>query len=723
MLDGPLFSEGPDSPRELLDEESGSCLWVQKSKLLVIEVKTISCHYSHPASSRQPMDSQNSHWARWTQSRTCGPRPGSPEPPARRPWASRVLQEATNWRAGSLAEARTREQEKRKAASQEREAKETERKRRKAGGGRRSPLGRARPEPRHGPRVAQPAALPAPTRPERLGAPGRASRPSVPPQILPGAAWAGPWGARRPGPPSYEAHLLLRGAARMAPRRRWDRPPPYVAPPSYDGPHRTLGTKGGPEQAVAPTSCAPALAPAPIPAPASPAPTPARSEAGRAKKRLDPRIYRDVLGAWGLRQGQGLLGGSPGCDMARARPEFGKGPTEKGHGQSPAQTPGSPRREPAPLGPAPATSSPPRPAPRSRPHLRGTGEGREGGEASWLPKSWLPSPKRKPPRQSQTLPRPWAPGGTGWKESRGASERARPETLEGWKVTRRAHTLPRTSYRSTRGEGVFVIDATCVVIRSQYVPTPRTQQVQLVQAGEPRAVSNAASRPKGDQDEGKGPAAVPASCQKLLSSGSLSHQAQASSGMGRESDAEGGEPGDCSLQERASRILGLPVREVNLRDAPTQPASPEHAALGPTVSGDGGSAEGLEEITAVPPPPPRHVSCTWARTPGPYAGALREAVSRIRRHTAPDSDSDEAAELSVHSGSSDASDTEASSISWRSEHTPSGAGGSKGPREGVKRVELSEGIREILGVISRKEEARLRVGTAQRSPQGNREQR
>nr|6J69_B Chain B, Peptide from Dendrin [Mus musculus] len=25
-----------------------------------------------------------------------------------------------------------------------------------------------------------------------------------------------------------------------------DRPPPYVAPPSYEGPHRTLGTKRGP---------------------------------------------------------------------------------------------------------------------------------------------------------------------------------------------------------------------------------------------------------------------------------------------------------------------------------------------------------------------------------------------------------------------------------------------------------------------------------------------
>lgn len=70
MLDGQLFSEGPDSPREPQDEESGSCLWVQKSKLLVIEVKTISCHYSRRAPPRQPMDFQASHWARGPQSRT-----------------------------------------------------------------------------------------------------------------------------------------------------------------------------------------------------------------------------------------------------------------------------------------------------------------------------------------------------------------------------------------------------------------------------------------------------------------------------------------------------------------------------------------------------------------------------------------------------------------------------------------------------------------------------
>ncbi|XP_019580231.2 dendrin [Rhinolophus sinicus] len=700
MLDGQLFSEGPNSPREYQDEESGSCLWVQKSKLLVIQVKTISCHYSRRAPPRQPMDFQASHWAQGPQSRTCGPRPGSPEPPPRRPWASRVLQEATNWRAGPPAEARAREQEKRKAASQEREAKETERKRRKAGGARKSPLGRPRPEPRNVPRVAQPAGLPALSRPERLGQVGRPPGPAAQLRSNAGAAWAGPWGGRRPGPPSYEAHLLLRGAAGTAPRRRWDRPPPYVAPPSYEGPHRTLGTSRGPEPSQAPVSSTPAL-------------SPARTDGGCTKKRLDPRIYRDVLGAWGLRQGRGLLGGSPGCGTARPRPEPRKGAAEKslglaaaglnsgsdGHPQ--AKAAGNPGTATAPPRATVATPRPPRPAPRSRPHLKASGEGKEGREQSWLPKCWIPSLKKQPPRHSQTLPRPWAPGGTGWRESLGHREGAGPETLEGWKATRRAHTLPRSSRGPSRGEGIFVIDATCVVIRSQYVPTPRTQHVQLLPAGVPRVVGDAPSQPKPNK-ECEGAAVFPSPCRKLLLSHRVSHQP----GGGHGFEAEGGKPADSSLEERASRILGLPVGEVNLRNAPTQPGSPEHSALGPAALEGAGSAEGSGELAAVPRRPANQ---GWARNPGPYAGALREAVSRIRRHTAPDSDSDEAAEL-VHSGSSDGSDTEASGASWRSERTPT--------REGGKTAELSDSIRDILGVIGRTEEVLFGARDTKGNPTG-----
>lgn len=72
MLDGLLLAEGRDSPRVLRGEEPVpvSCLWVQKSKLLVIQVKTISCRYSRPAPPRQLMDFQAGPWARGPQSRT-----------------------------------------------------------------------------------------------------------------------------------------------------------------------------------------------------------------------------------------------------------------------------------------------------------------------------------------------------------------------------------------------------------------------------------------------------------------------------------------------------------------------------------------------------------------------------------------------------------------------------------------------------------------------------
>ncbi|EPQ14637.1 Dendrin, partial [Myotis brandtii] len=409
---------------------------------------------------------------------------------------------------------------------------------------------------------------------------------------------------------------------------------PYVAPPSYEGPHRTLGAKRGPEPSQAPVSAAPAQ-------------NPARTEGGGTKKRLDPRIYRDVLGAWGLRQERGLLGGSPGCGTARPRLEPRRGAAEKslgpaaagrnsgGDGHPRAKTAGDPGGATAPAGSATETPSPPRPASRSRPHLQGPREGKEGREQSWHPKSWIPSPKKHPPPHSQTLPRPWAPGGTGSREPLGRRGRAGP--WEGWQATRRAHTLPRSSSGPARGEGIFVIDATCVVIRSQYVPTPRTQRVQLLPAGVPRTVGDAPSPPKPSKEEGEAAAALPSPCQKLLSSSRLSQQPHG----GRGFEAEGGKPADPSLEERASRILGLPVDEVNLQDAPTQPGSLGRSVSGPAASG--------------------------------------------------------AAELSAQSSSSDGSDTEASGAPWRSERA--------GCREGGKTTQRHDSIREILDVISQTGEA------------------
>ena len=261
---------------------------------------------------------------------------------------------------------------------------------------------------------------------------------------------------------------------------------------------------------------------------------------------------------------------------------------------------------------------------------KGSGEGREGRDQTWLPKCWVPSIKKQPPRHSQTLPRPWAPGGTGWLESLGHRGESGPETLEGWKATRRPHTLPRSSRGPTRGEGVFVIDATCVVIRSQYVPTPRTQHVQLLPAGVPRLVGNAPSQPKPNKEEGEGAAFLPSPYRKLP----LSSRPSLQPSEGRGLEAERGKPADSSLEERASRILGLPVGEVNLQDPPTQPGSPEHSALGPAASRGARGAEGSEKVASGT----RCAGRGWARAPGPYAGALREAVSRTPRTPAPRAD-------------------------------------------------------------------------------------
>ncbi|KAM6039137.1 dendrin [Chlamydotis macqueenii] len=83
--------------------------------------------------------------------------------------------------------------------------------------------------------------------------PGREARPRVPPTRCPpgqpeGTGGSRPWGLHPPcaprplllggrlGPPSYEAHMQRVQAAHV----RHGGPPPYISPPAYDAPHRTL---------------------------------------------------------------------------------------------------------------------------------------------------------------------------------------------------------------------------------------------------------------------------------------------------------------------------------------------------------------------------------------------------------------------------------------------------------------------------------------------------
>ncbi|XP_056654312.1 dendrin [Monodelphis domestica] len=748
MVDGPLFSEGPGSPRKPHDGESAGCLWIQKSKLLVIEVKTISCHYSRWAPAHQPMDPTGGPWAQEPSSRRYGLGQKPPERLLPRAWVPRVLQEATNRGTGHPPEIRPREQEKRKAASQEREAKETERKRRKGGGGRSwsppglcrsepwSPLGRtrggggSRPEPFPVPKAAQPKARPIPRFPELPGPAGRPPRPTAQSLREPGtAARSGPRLGRPSGPPSYEAHLLLRGAIGPVPRRRWDRPPPYVAPPSYEGPHRTLGGKRPPQLTR-------------LTSPLTTAPAPEGKDGEeRPKKRLDPRIYRDVLGAWGIRQGRGTLGGLPGWGGTgpglvgktsdRVPGVSAGGPESNGRESNGRESnsresnsresnsresnssescsqPGANQTSRA----GSITSGTPQTTPRTKLPIRAASEGERAGEQSRSRKSRSPSPGEQPVQQSQTLPRPWAPGGPREKESPGkrAASPGPSEFPNGWRETHRAHTVPRSPRSSAGGNGVFVIDATCVVIRAQFIPTPPVQHVQLLSSPGPLDGGDPPAPQAPRKEEGEEGQVFPSPCQKLLQSSRLAQQP----GRGRsdargEENAEAGEPGDPSLEERASRILGLPVKELDLGPSPGQ-SSPERSSGAAARSAEGARVQ-------------RPVGRGWGRDPGPYAGALREAVSRIRRHTAPDSDSDEAPESGARSGSSEGSDTEASVASRQPERSlPGGRDtpGTPGTRgeAGRRAGELRDCIREILDVICQTEEALFRAEGSAQGKQG-----
>ncbi|XP_074126591.1 dendrin isoform X2 [Sminthopsis crassicaudata] len=684
-----------------------------------MQTEAIKWHLEHRwAPAHQPMDPTRGPWVQEPSSHRYGLDQKPPERLLRRAWVPRVLQEATNRGTGHPPEIRPREQEKRKAASQEREAKETERKRRKGGGVRswsppglyrsepRSPLGRARggggsrPEPGNVPKTAQPKVRQFPW---LLGSAGRPPRPATQSLREPGtAARAGLRVGRPSGPPSYEAHLLLRGAAGPVPRRRCDRPPPYVAPPSYDGPHRTLGAKRPPQ----------------LPRLPAPAPTlEGKDREERPKKRLDPRIYRDVLGAWGIRQGRGTLGGFPACGglgLGGKTSDKVSGVFPGGLASNCSESYSQPGANQIARAEA-LTSGISQTTPRTQVPLRDDSEGERAGEQSWSRKAWEgPSPGDQVAQLSRTLPRPWAPGSPRERESPGKRDGYQRSSKfpTDWKETHRAHTVPRSPHSCVGENGVFVIDATCVVIRAQFIPTPQIQHVQILSSPGPRDGGNSLAFQEPGKEEGEEERAFTSPCQKLLQNSRLFHQLSKGCSEAWGEGVEARIPEDPSLEERASRILGLPIRELDLGVSPNECNSDPGEPNG-TVARCADVARDSEPAPRVLRP----VGRGWARDPGPYAGALREAVSRIRRHTAPDSDSDEAPECGARSCSSEGSDTEASGTSWQPEQSllaPPGDQGEAGRRAG----ELRDCIREILDVICQTEEALFRAEDSAQGKQG-----
>ncbi|XP_032993884.1 dendrin [Lacerta agilis] len=408
-------------------------------------------------------------------------------------------------------------------------------------------------------------------------------------------------------PPSYEAHMLLRLRAGPGPRKEnWPRPPPYIAPPSYEAPHRTVQPKQRASKEASTAKQSQAEAPK-----KSREGTKRACESGPAAGRKAGRSPSKLPGSWSYLSGATTWGGGFGAQPERAGSRYPLGscldasPQHRGHTLPRATKRGEPGR--------PHPGSP----------LQHT-----------LPAGW---------GFSHAAGRPEAAVGG---ESKAAGEQLRCRFPK-WKEPGGSHAA--ASHRSTprRRGGLFVIDATCVVIQAHYIPPPRTERVRYL----------------GREETGAAPPP--------------------------------GSPAPASMEERAARILGLPVSELGFAgagggeasgsgspargaagscasdaapfgDAPAvgQPAGPPSAPASPAKPlappAPDGSQAGPTELAgpACPSPrgaaapgqeggcPPRGGKEAGAKPalPSPsrsYVRDLKEAMSRIRRHTAPDSDTDE----------------------------------------------------------------------------------
>ncbi|XP_050780866.1 dendrin isoform X1 [Gopherus flavomarginatus] len=456
------------------------------------------------------------------------------------------------------------------------------------------------------------------------------------------------------GPPSYETHMLRRLRVGQGSRKSNEpRPPPYISPPAYDAPHRTLPTKR-PRAAPAPPAAKRGRAAPHGKGPAGGSPEPAPGSRG-PQQRL-ARLPHEVLGGWSYHAGSGSLGRRTGSGLLCLGLEGAVQSTARG---------GSAESLFHPLS-SPDSGS------HTLPRAAG-GASRARSSGGWD----AAGPGSAPGRQR--LPSGW---GFGYAASSTGSTRS--GQREGWeqrgRPERRAPPSPcpvgqapgqaPTAGGQSRHGGIFVIDATCVVIRAKYIPPPKREQVRLLGSPPPRD---------------------PASpCQRLLLA-SRPHLGASE----RAAWPPLPSPGDGSLGERAARLLGLPMAELGLEEpqgacaqqenpghwsqqvGADLPGSPERLVGGPRVHGLPSPAASPKELPGVPGDstnpsvepgpgwgreapgngsshgepqalPPRARPC--AKRPALCTRDLREAVSRIRRHTAPDSDTDEEPEgLAPHS--------------------------------------------------------------------------
>ncbi|XP_061477697.1 dendrin [Rhineura floridana] len=407
-------------------------------------------------------------------------------------------------------------------------------------------------------------------------------------------------------PPSYEAHMLLRLRAGQAPRKEnWPCPPPYIAPPSYEAPHHTVqpqqragkeASAGRPIQAEAPKKYRERRGPCES-GPLTPGPG---RKAGQSQAKMP--------GSWSYLSGARTWGGGSRMQLERAEPFRSSVPGWDMSTQHRSHT-----------------------LPRANKKSQG-----------------VPEPCRPLPNNplQHTLPAGWGFGhAAGRPRVTGDSSKAR-GIFPKWKEPGGGQAaLPNKSMPRRHG-GLFVIDATRVVIQAHYILPPQTEHVHYL----------------GQEGTDIIKAPVPP-CS----------------------------PPSVSMEERAARILGLSLNELRFTEARGEswgPGSPvqgigescpaDMAPLGdfcgtgwpggahsagasprkplpapiPNSFGVGPTAQGMEcpqeRGTAAPcqegsclPKGKKEERPVFSAQSRSYVWDLKEAMLRIRRHTAPDSDTDE----------------------------------------------------------------------------------
>ncbi|XP_034963957.2 dendrin [Zootoca vivipara] len=388
-------------------------------------------------------------------------------------------------------------------------------------------------------------------------------------------------------PPSYEAHMLLRFRAGPGPRKEnWPRPPPYIAPPSYEAPHRTVQPKqrASKEASTAKQSQAEAPKKGRQGTRRACESGPAGRKAGRSPSKLP--------GSWSYLSGATTCGGGGfGAQPERARSRYPLGscwdasPQHRGHtlpratkrGEPGRRHPGSPLQHTLPAG-------------WGFSHAAGWPEAAVGGES-----------RAAGEQRRCSFPK--------WKEPGGRS-------------------TPR------RRGGLFVIDATCVVIQAHYIPPPRTERVRYLGREETAAPSPGSPAPASMEERAA----------RILGL-SVSELGFAGAGGGGGEASGPGSSASHAAPFGDARAVGQPAGPPS---APTSPAKPLAAPA--TDGSQAGLACPSQRRAAAPGQeggcPPRGEKEAEAKPalPSPsrsYIWDLKEAMSRIRRHTAPDSDTDE----------------------------------------------------------------------------------